>query len=174
MAETKRRAKRTNSLIYIGVVVVILIAAVVILSMGGGSSPAKQTTTTNNLTTMTIAGITTTIVYNLTTATGPNLASCDGYSSSISSSYYRIKGACNWIGGLINVTVFGGSFSGTTLEIVQHNTTSAPFNTSISANACTAGGKVFYMPIGNYNVSFTTGPASGGSCGNATVRLAVA
>ncbi|MCL5238949.1 MAG: hypothetical protein M1286_00530 [Candidatus Marsarchaeota archaeon] len=172
MKEGKSGANNKNMLAYVGVLAVILVIAIVLLVAGGGRSPGSQTTTANNLTTMTIAGLTTTIVSNLTTATGPNLASCNGYGVSISQAYHRVVGSCSWTGGLVNVSLYGGAFQGTHLEIVQLNTTTTPFNESISAPQCASGGKVFNLPIGSYNVSFTTGIASGGGCGNATMRMA--
>jgi hypothetical protein len=164
--------------------VVVILAAIVILGFlflsNQQSSPISTTTLpttvpTKNLTTTVVASLTTTILKNLTTAIGPNLASCNGYNYSISASGQAVVGSCGWRGGLMNVSIFGGQFTTTSMIMVQQNTTNAPYNATFAGATCTTKSGVFYVPIGNYKVTFTTGPqAVGSSCGGATVRLSIA
>jgi hypothetical protein len=156
-------------LVIIGLVIMILSAAYLVYFFP--NTMATTTVPNNNLTTMTVTSLVTTVVTNLTTATGPNLASCNGYESSMPSPYYRVIGSCNWRGGLMNVSLSGGSLSGVTLDLVQLNVTNAPFNSSYAADPCSTRSGIFYIPLGNYQVSLTTGASFLGTCGNATVRL---
>ncbi len=154
-----------------GALVIIIVAALIILS-GFTLQPSAPTTIPKNLTTVTISNITTTIVHNITTATGPNLASCNGYNYSISQSYYSAVGSCNWRGGLVNVTLYGGSFNNVVIQIVEQNVTTTPFNTSISGVPCSQHSpEVTYMPPGNYKVTFSAGSSYTTSCGSATMRI---
>lgn len=161
---------KNNNIIYIGIVIVVIaLVAILALSSSAPQAPAA-TTTAASLTTATL-NVTTTIVKNITTATGPNLATCNGFNISISKEYYQVVGSCNWRAGLMNVTVFGGSFQSATLQIVEQNTTTNPYTLSSTVQPCTLSSNVTYVPGGNYKVSFQTGLSSGGSCGNATMRL---
>ena len=162
-----------NTVIYIGIAVVI-IAIIAILALGGiNSMPSGVTTINKNLTTVTVQPITTTIVPNLTVAAGPNLASCNGYNVSISKAYSEVVGTCNWRGGLLNITAFGGSFQSATLQMVQQNVTLAPYNVSTTAGSCANNAGVVYVPVGNYKVTFQTSLTPQGSCGAAKVRLSI-
>ncbi|MDE1854834.1 MAG: hypothetical protein KGH57_00730 [Candidatus Micrarchaeota archaeon] len=166
------QSKKQNMLIYIGIaVVVIVLVAVIALNLP--PAPTAATTTAANLTTVSVAPITTTIVKNITTATGPNLATCNGYNVSISQPNYEIVGSCNWRGGLMNITLFGGSFQSVTLELVQQNTTLAPHNISTSAGSCAKVSGPVYVYLGNYKVVFRSSTLPEGSCGNATVRMSI-
>ena len=152
----------------------VVVALVALLALSGTPvGPAATTSTVANFTTTSVAPITTTIVSNLTMATGPNLASCNGYNVSISQPNYEIVGSCNWRGGLMNITVFGGSFRSVSLELIQENTTLAPHNISTSAYSCEKATGVVYVYLGNYKVIFNSSPIAQGSCGSATVRISV-
>lgn len=166
------KAKGNNTAIYIGIVIVVIaLIAIFALSNSAPQAPSAATTTASNFTPVTL-NVTTTIVENITTATGPNLATCNGFNVSISQAYYQVIGTCNWRSGLMNVTVFGGSFQEATLQIVEENSTTSPYTLGVSAQPCTSISNVTYVPGGNYKISFQTSTAaSAGSCGNATVRL---
>ena len=166
------KAKNINNNTAIGIgIVIVIVALVAIFALRGGApqTPQQVTTTASNLSTITV-NITTTVVENLTTATGPNLATCNGFNVSISQGYHQVIGTCNWRGGLMNVSVFGGGFQSATLQIVEENTSSSPYTFGATTQPCSLSSNVTYVPGGNYKVSFQTSMASG-SCGNATVRL---
>lgn len=161
-----------NDLMYVaGAIVIVIIAALIVLSGLGSQQPAAITTVAQNVTS-TVPNVTTTIVKNITTATGPNLATCNGYNYSISEAFYSVVGSCNWRGGLMNASIFGGSFDGATLDLIEQNVTTTPFNESISADACmqSSSGAV-YVPVGNYKVVFSVGGPAASSCGSTTMRL---
>jgi hypothetical protein len=167
------KTNKNNTLIYIGIAVVV-VALVALLVLGSiHMGPAATTSTGANFTTASVAPITTTIISNITMATGPNLASCNGYNVSISQPNYEIVGSCNWRGGLMNITVFGGSFQSVSLELIQENTTLAPHNISTPAYSCKKVTGVVYVYLGNYKVIFNSSPIAQGSCGSATVRFSV-
>ena len=159
-----------NMMYLAGALVIIIVAALIIFS-GFVLQPSGSTTVPQTLTTVSLP-VTTTVVQNITTATGPNLASCNGYNYSISQAYYGVIGSCNWRGGLVNVTLFGGGFGASTIQIVEQNVTTTPFNTSISGVPCSQHSpEVVYMPPGNYKVSFSVGAPYTTSCGSATMRI---
>lgn len=163
--------KMNNStIIYVGIIIVVVAIAAILLTGKSYSAPTT-TTISHNLTTVTVAPIPTTIVPNLTVATGPNLASCNGYNVSISTANRQVVGSCNWISGLMNITVYGGSFQNAVLKLVQQNITSAPYNVSTTAASCRAVSGVVYIPGGNYKVTLQTSAVPQGACGSATVRL---
>ena len=169
------KPKMNNStIIYIGIIIVVAAIAVILLTGGIPAAPIATTTISNNLTTVTVAPVPTTIVTNLTVATGPNLASCNGYNVSISTPAHEVVGSCNWRGGLMNVSIFGGGFKSATLQMVQQNVTNAPYNVSTSAGSCSPVAGVVYVPVGNYKVAFATSAVPQGTCGNATVRISIA
>ncbi len=164
-----------KNLMYVaGILVVIIVAAFILLS-GFASAPTATTTVTQNLTTVSVAPVTTTIVKNLTTATGPNLATCNGYEYSLSKPFYGITGSCGWRASLVNITIYGGAFYNTTIAFVEQNTTNAPVNFTASVAPCQSSDvQPFYLPTGNYKVSFRTGASdSAVSCGNATMRISI-
>lgn len=106
-----------------------------------------------------------------TTTVGANLTSCNGYVISMSQPSSTSEVSCTWRGGIVNITLNGGRFTSIKLQVERLNAT--PQSIAVyNGSTCkpTSGG--YYMPLSNYKLSVTTGPAStGSSCGNATVRL---
>jgi hypothetical protein len=162
------------------IAVIVIVAAVVILGAffllnqqsSQMSTTSPTTISTPNLTSTAVTSLITTIVKNQSTATGPNMASCNGYNYSMSIPNQDSVGSCNWRGGLMNVSIFGGQFASTSLTIVQQNVTTAPYNATFAGATCNTKSGVFFIPIGNYKVTFSTGSqVVGSSCGDATVRL---
>jgi hypothetical protein len=146
-------AKNENTKMLIGVavvVVVVVIGAFFLLNQQSSTLTSTILTTipTQNLTSTAVTSLITTIVINQTTATGQNLASCNGYNYSISTSNQNSVGSCNWRAGLMNVSIFGGSFTNTSLTLVQQNVTSAPYNATFSGSACSTKSGVFRVTGG--------------------------
>jgi len=169
-----KEKKSNNNVLYVGVIVAVILILFVAAAVGllSPKGPIGPTTTQNpNLTTIAVQNLTTTIVSNLTMAIGPNLASCNGYNYSIPNAYYEVIGSCNWRGGLLNVTFYGGAYNHATFSIIQQNVTTAPFNFTTSVNYCTPKSGVTYVPPGNYKVLFATSSPYSSSCGRATLRL---
>ncbi|MDE1873632.1 MAG: hypothetical protein KGI04_00745 [Candidatus Micrarchaeota archaeon] len=166
----KAKNINNNTAIGIGIVIVIVALVAIFAFSGAPQTPQQVTTTASNLSTITI-NVTTTVVQNITTATGPNLATCNGFNVSISQGYHQVVGTCNWRAGLMNVSVFGGSFQSATLQIVEENTSSSPYTFGATTQPCSLSSNVTYVPGGNYQISFQTSAATAGGCGNATLRL---
>lgn len=170
-----KKKQDTNMLVAALVVVAIIVVGAFLLTRPGSKATATTTITTiptKNLTSTTVASLTTTIVKNLTTAIGPNLAGCNGFNYSTSTPSQSTVGSCGWRGGLMNVSIFGGPFTSTSLTLVQQNVTTAPFNATFAGTSCALRSNVFYVAGGNYKVTFATGFATlGVSCGPAYVRL---
>lgn len=174
-------AKKTNMLPLAAgaaIVIVLLIAASVLFNPGqSNGSTTTAVTTITGPTTQTVSSITTTIVSNQTTATGPNLASCNGYNYSISQAGFSYVVTCNWRGSagqaFMNATLWGGSYNNVVLTLVQQNVTTAPFNRTFTADPCaTSSTSGIYVPAGNYKLTFMTG--SSAACtpaGPASVRI---
>ena len=117
----------------------------------------------------------TTVPANLSTAVAPNLASCDGFNFSLSAASKTSSGSCTWRGGLMNVTIDGGNFANTAVYLRQINSTQ-PFSSTYYGTSCLSNSTAYYIPVGNYNVSFSTGSLSqlNGRCGSAMMRLSKA
>ncbi len=169
----------SSTIIWVGVAVVILVGAGYLLTRGTYSpNPATTTVLFNNsLTTITINQVTTTVVPNQTVATGPNLASCNGYNYTISSPFYSYVVSCNWQASkgqpFMNVTIWSGSYNNVMLTLVQQNVTTSPYNRTFVASPCNqASASGLYVPAGNYKVTFSVGsPSLCTPSGPATVRL---
>lgn len=167
--------KKNNMLpIAAGVVIVIVILAAAVL-LSRPTTPVVTTPVTTaqpGITTQTVQTVTTTVISNLSTAIGPNLASCNGYDYNISQADLNSVGSCSWRGGFMNITITSGGYNNVVLTLLQQNTTTAPYNSTYSVNPCTTQSGVYRVPIGSYVVSFAAGSAA--TCtpgGNATVRL---
>ena len=110
-------------------IVAILAIAVVAIAIASAFLTIKPTGKTAGTTT-----ITTTV--NATTATAPNLVSCDGFSLMEFNSTSAADGYCSWLGGLMNVTLSGGGFSNVVLKFTQINYTTTPYNFTFATSGC--------------------------------------
>lgn len=169
---------KNNTTLMVGIaIIVVLVAALAIAySFTNYTPPAITTTTSLAAVTSTVpptTSIATTTVNNVSTAGAPNFVACDGFNFSTAGSGSSMMGYCNWAGGLLNVTLYGGNFDNVAVHFNQVNTTSQPFLANYYAQPCTLNSTFGYAPRGNYDIVFTTGSVSriGGTCGNATVRL---
>ncbi len=169
------------------IVIIVLIVGAYYLTKKGPSGTTTQTTTVvptttaigGSTTALTTSTATTTIVSNLTTATGPNLASCNGYNYTQANALVKVVGSCGWSFSAgsnrpMNFTIYGGAFTNASIMLSQQNVTYNPFSLTFGAGACKTVSAVNSIPIGSYKVSFITGSAASGNatkCGSATLRI---
>ena len=135
----------------------------------GSSEPIYYSQIATTQTTLTAQ--TTSIVTTVPIVTGPNLASCNGYYYSITQADQSAGSSCGWTGGLMNVSLYGGSFQYTNLTLTQQNTTTTPFTLTLLGISCQTQSGVYYVPIGNYRIFFATVSQSASNCGDATARI---
>jgi hypothetical protein len=111
---------------------------------------------------------------NQSNATIPNFPSCNGFNLTVSEMGMMRSGSCVWLGGLMNVTIYGGIFRNATLLFSQINSTE-PFMANYSGTQCLSNSSAKYIPLGNYNITLSAGSQAvvqiGNDCGNATIRL---
>jgi hypothetical protein len=112
----------------------------------------------------------TTVSANVSVAPS-NTPSCNGYVLSLSQPSSASGGLCNWHGGILNVTINGGMFVGTALQVTELNSTT-PFSATYNGSVCKEVSAGYYLSSGNYKLSLATGLASSSSsCGNLTISL---
>ena len=170
--------KEAYVLIAVAVVAVVLIVAAAALFAPKGSAnvtstvqsqgSAATTSVQSQASTTVSQGASTSIVIPVTVPGKAVNASCDGYALSVSQPFGTARGFCNWGGGIVNITINGGMFSGVVLTASEPGMPAIGYNGTTCKR--TSGG--YFLPLGNFNLSLSTGAATGSaSCGNATANL---